>query len=147
MSFTPDTTSPAPRSFALQPADMNGDDMYVGLEANGFPSNAVNMARATITYDPAVVTLVSFSSADSWMERFGHQATFSVSKSGTNQIKVRVDMQSASAGASGGGRILRLRFRKVSAGSSRLDMVEGHAYDGGYNDSLQNRYGGTIVVQ
>jgi hypothetical protein len=147
MVFTPDTTAPSARSFSLQPADMNGDDLYVGLHANDFGADAVNMARATISYDPAVVSLVSFSSADSWMSAFGYTAKFSVSKSGANQIRVRVDMESSSAGASGSGRILRLRFRKVAAGSTRLEFVEGHAYDAGYNDSLQGRNGGTLVVQ
>jgi len=147
MVFTPDTTSPTSRSFSLQSADMNGDDIYVGLHAKDFGVDSVNMARATISYDPAVVSLVSFSSADSWMASFGYQATFSVSKSGANQIKVRADIQSSSGGASGSGRILRLRFRKVSAGTSRLEFVEGRAYDAGYNDSLKGQHGGTLVVK
>ena len=104
------------------------------------------MVRANISFDPAVVSLVSFSSADSWMESFGHQATFSVSKSG-NVIKIRVDSNHSFDGASGGGPILRLRFRKVSAGSSRLDFVEAHAYGASYNDNLQVTHGGTLTVK
>jgi hypothetical protein len=151
MIFTPDTTSPASRSFSLQPADMNGDDIYVGLYANDFGGtngvNTINMVRATISYDPSVVELVSFSSADSWMESFGYQAKFSVSKSGGNLIKVRVDSNDSFDGASGSGRILRLRFRKVAAGSSRLEFVEGHAYGASFNDNLQATHGGTLIVK
>jgi hypothetical protein len=147
MMFRADNAAPGSRSFSLQPADMNGDDIYVGLHAHDFGRDAVNMARATITYDPGVVSLVSFSSADSWMSAFGYQPTFSVGKSGTNQIRVRVDIPSSSAGASGSGRILRLRFRKVSAGTSRLELIEGRAYDAGYNNTLQAAYGGTIEVK
>ena len=147
MQFTPDAASPGTRSYSLQSAEMNGDDIYVGLEATDFGRDAVNMVRATISYDPAVVSLVSFSSADSWMDAFGYKSTFSVGKSGANLIKVRVDMPSTSAGASGSGRILRLRFRKVAAGSSRLEFVEGQAYDSGYNNSLASGHGGTLVVR
>ena len=147
MVFTPDTTSPGSRSFSLQPADMNEDDIYVGLHAKDFGADAVNMARATISFDPAVVTLVSFSSADSWMSSFGYQTTFSVSKSGANLIKIRVDSQSSFNGASGSGIILRLRFRKVRAGNARLDFTEGHAYGASYNDNLQAMYGGTLNVK
>jgi hypothetical protein len=105
------------------------------------------MVRANITFDPAVVQLVSFSSADSWMEAFGYQSTFSVSKSGANLIKIRVDMNSSSAGGSGSGRILRLRFRRVAPGSSRLDFAEAHAYDAGFNEYLKGTYGGTLIVK
>ena len=41
-------------------------------------------------------------------------------------IKVRVDSNDSFDGASGSGRIVRLRFRKVGSGSSRLDFAESH---------------------
>ena len=151
MSFTADTTSPAARSFSLQPAEMVEDDLYVTLYAKDFGGtngvNTINMVRATISYDPAVVNPVSFSSKDSWMESFGAQATFQVTKSGGNLIKVRVDSNDSFDGASGSGGILRLRFKKVGAGSSRLEITEGHAYGASFHDNLQAMHGGTIVVK
>jgi hypothetical protein len=152
LTFAPDTTSPASHSFSLQPADTNGDDLYVGLHAHDFGGtngvNTINMVRATITYDPAVVTLVSFSSADSWMETFGSQATFSVTKSaGSPQINIRVDSNHSFNGASGSGRILRLRFRKVAAGTSRLELIDGKAYGASYQDNLQAKHGGTLTAK
>lgn len=148
MSFTADTTSPGSRSYSLQAAQMVDDDLYVTLYATNFGADSVNMVRATISYDPAVVSPTTFSSKDSWMESFGYQATFQVTKSGGNLIKVRVDSNGpSSAGASGSGGILRLRFKKVAAGSSRLEITEGQAYDGGFNSSLQAMHGGTIVVK
>jgi hypothetical protein len=144
----PDTSSPAQRSFSLQPAgEASGGDLYVALHANDFGADAVNMVRANISFDPAVVTLASFSSAGSWMEAFGHQATFKVTKSGSNLIRITVDMQSSSAGGSGSGTILRLRFRKVGSGSSRLEFTDAKAYDAGFNNSLQATHGGTLVVK
>ena len=150
-AFTADTTSPSSHSFSLQAAgDAPGGDLWVALTAKDFGgvngNNTINMVRANISFDPAVVSLVSFSSADSWMESFGHQATFSVSKSG-NVIKIKVDSNDSFDGASGGGPILRLRFRKVGAGSSRLDFVEAHAYGASYNDNLQGTHGGTLTVK
>jgi hypothetical protein len=151
MVFTPDAASPASHSFSLQPADTTGDDLYVALYANDFGGvngvNTINMVRATISYDPSVVELVSFSSAESWLESFGYGASFSVSKSGGNLIKVRVDSKDSFDGASGSGRILRLRFRRIAAGSSRLEFVEAHAYGASYNDNLQATHGGTLVVK
>ena len=151
MSFTADTTSPASRSFSLQAAQMVEDDLYVTLYAHDFGGingvNTINMVRATISYDPAVVSPTTFSSKDSWMESFGHQATFQVTKSGGNLIKVRVDSKDSFDGASGSGGILRLRFKKVAAGSSRLEITEGHAYGASFNDNLQATHGGTIVVK
>ena len=179
-----DATAPASRSFSLQPAgEADGGDLWVALHANDFGADAVNMVRANITFDPAVVTVVSFSSADSWMEKFGYQSTFSVTKSGAMPFqiaataamaarptarsvrdqrddwskvmvrngakpsKIRVDMQSTSAGGSGSGTILRLRIRKVAPGSSRLDFSDSKAYDSGYNDSLKTTHGGMLVVK
>lgn len=150
--FTPDTTTPASHSLSLQPAEKaDNDDLYVFLYAHDFGGingvNTINMVRATITFDPSVVTLVSFSSRDSWMESFGHQATFSVSKSGGNQIKIRVDSNDSFDGASGSGPILRLRFRKVASGASRLEMIDGKAYGASFNDNLQAMHGGTLTVK
>jgi hypothetical protein len=151
-AFTPDTTSPASHSFSLQASgETDGGDLYVALYANNFGGtngvHTINMVRANISFDPAVVTFVSFSSADSWMESFGHQATFQVTKSGGNLIKIRVDSNNSFDGASGSGPILRLRFRKVAAGSSRLDFVEAHAYASSFNDNLQATHGGTLMVK
>jgi hypothetical protein len=140
--------SPGAQSFSLQAADVaDNGDIYVGLHGHNFPGdNIVNMVRANITFDPAVVQLVSYSSADSWLEANGYEADFSVTRSG-NVLKIRVDTRSASAGASGSGRILRLRFRKVASGSSRLDFIEAHAYDAGFNEWLKGTHGGTLVVK
>lgn len=147
----PDTTSPASRSFSLQPADRLNGDLYVTLYANDFGGtngvNTINMVRANITFDPSVVSLVSFSSRDSWMESFGAQATFQVSVSGGNTIRVRVDSNASFDGASGSGPILRLRFRKVAAGTTRLDFVDGKAYGASFQDNLQATHGGTMVVK
>jgi len=122
----------------------------VALYANDFGGtngvNTVNTVRANISFDPAIVTLVSFSSAESWMESFGHQATFQVTKSG-NVIKIRVDSNDSFDGASGSGRILRLRFRKVAPGNSRLEFAEAHAYGASFNDNLQAVHGGTLKVK
>ena len=150
-AFTPDSTSPASHSFSLQPAgEADGGDLYVALYANDFGGtngvHTINKVRADISFDPAVVTLVSFSSTDSWMESFGYQATFQVTKSG-NVIKIRVDSNNSFDGASGSGRVLRLRFRKVASGSSRLDFAEAHAYASSYNDNLQATHGGTLIVK
>jgi hypothetical protein len=126
---------------------MNGDDLYVTLHANDFGPDSVNMVRANISFDPSVVDLVSFGSGDSWMRSFGYDATFSVGTSGGNLIKIRVDAKDTFRGASGSGQILRLRFRKVGAGSSRLEFTEAKAMDGGYNDHLQATHGGTLTVK
>ena len=145
--FTPDTVSPESRSYSLQPAGTVEGDFYVALHATDFGQDAVNMVRATITYDPAVVSVVSYASGDSWMRGFGHDVTFKVTKSGSNMVKVSADMASASAGASGSGMIVKIRFRKVGSGSSRLEFADAKAYDAGYNNSLQATHGGTLIVQ
>jgi hypothetical protein len=130
---------------------MNGDDLYVSLYANDFGGtngvNTINMVRANITFDPNVVQLVSFTSRDSWMESFGSEATFTVTKSGANLIRIRVDSHSGFNGASGSGIVLRLRFRKVSTGNARLDFVEGQAYGASYHNNLQAMHGGTLTVR
>jgi hypothetical protein len=151
-AFSADTAAPASHSFSLQPAgDADGGDLYVSLYANDFGGtngvNTINMVRANITFDPGVVKLVSFSSANSWMESFGHQAAFQVSVSGGNLIKIRVDSNDSFDGASGSGQVLRLRFRKVSSGSSRLEFAEAHAYGASFNDNLQATHGGTLTVK
>ena len=145
--FTPDTTAPGSRSYSLASAGMIDGDIYVALNGNEFAADAVNMVRATISYDPAVVTPVTFSSSNSWMEAFGVQSTFKVTKSGSNLIKVSVDMHHTSTGASGSGTILRIRFRKVGSGTTRLDFTDANAYDSGFNNSLQSTHGGTLIVQ
>jgi len=151
LAFTADAPAPSSHSFSLQPAETTGDDIYVALYANDFGGtngvNTINMVRATLSYDPSVVKLVSFTSRDSWMESFGHQAVFKVTSSGANQIKVRVDSQNAFDGASGSGVILRLRFRKVAAGNSRVDFVEAHAYGANYTDNLQATHGGALAAK
>ena len=67
-------------------------------------------------------------------------------KSG-NVIKIRVDSKDSFDGASGAGTILRLRFRKIASGSSRLDFGEAHAYGASYNDNLLATHGGTLTVK
>jgi hypothetical protein len=151
-AFTPDTTAPSSHSFSLQPAgDADSGDIWVALVATDFGGtngvNTINMVRANISFDPTVVTLVSFSSANSWMESAGHAASFQVTKSAANLIKIRVDSTDSFDGASGSGPILRLRFRKVSSGTSRLEFAEAHAYGASFNDNLQTTHGGAIVVK
>ena len=150
-AFAADTTSPSSHSFSLQAAgDAPDGDLWVALTATGFGgingNNTINMVRASINFDPAIASLVSFSSADSWMESFGHQAAFSVTQSG-NVIKIKVDSKDSFDGASGAGTILRLRFRKIASGSSRLDFGEAHAYGASYNDNLLATHGGTLTVK
>jgi hypothetical protein len=149
LAFTADAPNPPSHSYSLQPAGNEGDDLFVNLYANDFGGtngvNTINMVRATIQFDPSVAKLVSFSSANSWMESFGHQAKFQVSSSGANQIKIKVDSLDSFDGASGSGAILRLRFRKVGTGSMRLDFVEAHAYGASYNDNLQSTHGGMLT--
>jgi len=144
-------STPASHSYSLQPAGDAGDgDIWVALYATDFGgvngNNTINMVRANITFDPGVVTLVSYSSANSWMESFGHQATFSVTRSG-NLLKIRVDSKDSFDGASGSGQVLRLRFRKIAPGTSRLDFAEAHAYGASFNDNLQVTHGGTLLVK
>ena len=151
LAFTADALAPSSRSFSLQPAETTGDDIYVALYANDFGGtngvNTINKVRATLRYDPSVVKLVSFTSRDSWMESFGAEAVFKVTSSGANQIKIRVDSQNSFDGASGSGVILRLRFRKVAAGTSRIDFVEANAYGASYTDNLQATHGGAISAK
>ena len=81
------------------------------------------------------------------MESFGHQAQFKVTSSAANQIKIRVDSLDSFDGASGSGVILRLRFRKVAPGTSRIDFVEAHAYGASYTDNLQATHGGALSAK
>ena len=151
LAFTADAPAPSSHSFSLQPDETTGDDIYVALYAKDFGGtngvNTINMVRATLSFDPSVVKLVSFTSRDSWMESFGHQAQFKVTSTSANQIKIRVDSLNSFDGASGSGVILRLRFRKVAPGTSRLDFVEAHAYGASYTDNLQATHGGALSAK
>jgi hypothetical protein len=130
-----------PRSFSLEYDGTEGNELFVVLKANDFGPGSEDLLayiRATISYDPAKVEAVSFKRAD-WIT-----GDYKVTKPAANQIKIRVDAANGDQWKSGSGEILRLRFRKKTAGSSRLDFVEGKAYNGGYSDRLAGMAGGTI---
>jgi hypothetical protein len=133
--------SVGPRSFSLEFGGTEGDDVFVVLKANDFgpdSSDLLAYIRATISYDPSKVEAVSFKRAD-WIT-----GDYKVTKPTENTVKIRVDAANADNWKSGSGDIVRLRFRKKTAGSSRLDFVEGIAYNGGYNDRLAGMSGGTL---
>jgi len=107
------------------------------LQATDF-NDLLAYVRATISYDPNTVEAVSFKRSG-WLT-----GDYKVTKPRGNTVKIRVDAANADNWKSGSGEILRLRFRKKVAGSSRLDFVEGIAYNGGYTDRLGGMSGGTI---
>jgi hypothetical protein len=140
ITFTADGHAGA-RSFSLEYAATEGDDVLVTLRANDFGPDFENLlayVRATISYDPAKVEAVSFKRGD-WLN-----GSYTVTKPGSNQVKIRVDAATGDDWKSGSGDVLRLRFRKKVSGSSRLDFVEGIAYNGGYDNRLVGTSGGTI---
>jgi hypothetical protein len=140
ITFTADGHAGA-RSFSLEYAATEGDDLLVTLKANDFGPDFENLlayVRATISYDPAKVEAVSFKRGD-WLN-----GSYKVTKPSSNQVKIRVDAATGDDWKSGSGDILRLRFRKKVSGSSRLDFVEGIAYNGGYDNRLGGMSGGTI---
>jgi hypothetical protein len=140
ITFTADG-SVGPRSYSLEYAGTEGNDVLVTLRAHDFgpgSSDLLAYVRATISYDPNKVEAVSFKSG-SWLA-----GSYKVSNANHNQVKIRVDAASANDWKSGSGDILRLRFRKKVSGPSRLDFVEGIAYNGGYTDRLAGKSGGTI---
>jgi hypothetical protein len=128
-------------SYSLEYAGTEGDDVFVVLKANDFGpdfNDLLAYIRATISYDPNKVEAVSFKRSD-WLT-----GDYKVTKPSANQVKIRVDAANGDNWKSGSGEILRLRFRKKASGSSRLDFVEGIAYNGGYTDRLAGMSGGTI---
>jgi hypothetical protein len=140
ITFTADGHAGA-RSFSLEYAATEGDDVLVTLRANDFGPDFENLlayVRSTISYDPAKVEAVSFKRGD-WLN-----GSYTVTKPSSNQVKIRVDAATGDDWKSGSGDVLRLRFRKKVSGSSRLDFVEGIAYNGGYSDRLAWMSGGTI---
>ena len=115
--------------------------MFVTLRANDFGpgfDDLLAYVRATISYDPSKVEAVSFKRGD-WLV-----GDYKVTNPSDSQVKIRVDAASGDGWKTGSGDILRLRFRKKVPGSSRLDFVEGIAYNGGYSDRLAGKSGGTI---
>jgi hypothetical protein len=140
ITFTADGQAGA-RSFSLEYSATEGDDLLVTLRANDFGPDFENLlayVRATISYDPAKVEAVSFKRGD-WLN-----GSYKVTKPSSNQVKIRVDAATGDDWKSGSGEILRLRFRKKVSGSSRLDFVDGIAYNGGYDNRLAGMSGGTI---
>ena len=142
--FTADTMSPSARSYSLELAGVEGDDVLVNLKGNDFGSgfnDKLAYVRAVLTYDRNVVQMVSFKRGD-WIT-----GSYSVSAPAANQVRVRVDAASSADWQSGSGVIVRLRFRKLNAGTSRLDFLSAIAYNGGYNDQLAGTHGGTLTVK
>ena len=127
-----------PGRYSLEYTGTEGNDLFVTLRANDFGPDLLAYVRATISYDPSKVEAVSFKRGD-WLV-----GDYKVTNSGANLVKVRVDAASSDGWKTGSGDVLRLRFRKKVAGTSRLDFVEAIAYDGGYNDRLAGTSGGTI---
>jgi hypothetical protein len=140
ITFTSDGVA-GPRSYSLEYAGTEGDDVLVTLRANDFGpgfDDLLAYVRATISYDPSKVEAVSFKRGD-WLV-----GDYKVTNPNDSQVKIRVDAASGDGWKTGSGDILRLRFRKKVPGSSRLDFVEGIAYNGGYTDRLAGKSGGTI---
>ena len=140
ISFDGDA-SVGPRSYSLEFGGTEGEDLFVVLKANDFGpdfNDLLAYIRATISYDPNKVEAVSFKRSG-WLT-----GDYKVTKPTENTVKIRVDAANSDNWKSGSGEILRLRFRKKVSGSSRLDFVEGIAYNGGYTDRLGGMSGGTI---
>jgi hypothetical protein len=140
ITFTSDGVV-GPRSYSLEYAGTEGDDVLVTLRANDFGPDSNDLlayVRATISYDPSKVEAVSFKRGG-WLV-----GDYKVTNPNDSQVKIRVDAASADGWKTGSGDIVRLRFRKKVHGSSRLDFVEGIAYNGGYADRLAGKSGGTI---
>ena len=142
--FTADTMSPSARSYSLELAGVEGDDVLVNVKANDFGSGfseKLAYVRAVLTYDRNVVQMVSFKRGD-WLT-----GSYTVSEPAANQVRIRVDAASTSDWQSGSGVILRLRFRKIASGTSRVDFMSAIAYNGGYNDVLAATHGGVLTVK
>ena len=142
--FTADTLNPSARSYSLELAGVEGDDVLVNLKANDFGgtfNEKLAYVRAVLTYDRSVVQMVSFKRGD-WIA-----GSYSVTEPADNQIRVRVDATTANDWQTGSGVIVRLRFRKLNPGTSRLDFLSAIAYNGGYNDVLAATHGGTLAVK
>ena len=137
--FTPDTASPADRSYSLEQAKVEGDEVFVYLKANGFGNGAdgVKGVRVLLNYDASVVSLQAFA-------RGSHlPGTYVVSQPGPGQVRIHVD---GDAPAGGTGIIVRLRFQKVSGGTTRVEFGSAEALNGSGQNVLAATHAGTLGV-
>jgi hypothetical protein len=142
--FTADTMNPSARSYSLELDSVEGDDVLVSLKANDFGGtfdDKLAYVRAVLTYDRSVVQMVSFKRGD-WIA-----GSYAVTEPADNQIRVRVDAATSNDWKTGSGVIVRLRFRKLAPGTSRVDFMSAIAYNGGYNDVLAATHGGMLAVR
>lgn len=148
LTFTPDTNSPTPRSFALvQGAETITDQITILIRANDFTSG-FSMFRGTIVYDTSVVTQVNYTEGD-FLKQGGGLASFSVTGLNTNQTSIRIDRPSSLVAATGTGTVIALRFKPASTtarGTSALQWDDPHAYTTSFSEMLQRTYGGSITV-
>jgi hypothetical protein len=146
-----DNVNPGPRTFSLVQTESNKDDVLVAVRANefgGMPNYQGTLVyfRATLTYDPNVVTSNSFKQGD-FLKQGGVGASFSVT-GGSGRVVIRVDRQAeVVAGAAGSGDVVYIRFKRLRAGNSRVEFSDAKAYWGNYHDYLNGTSGGTIQVQ
>src|SRR6266576_816259 len=61
LSFTSESGTPAPRSFALVDANERiANEVAVNIVANDFSGAAFSMFRGTLVFDPSVITLLDY---------------------------------------------------------------------------------------
>jgi hypothetical protein len=137
--FTADTDSPAERSYSLELAKVEGDEVFVYLKGNGFGAgaNGLKGVRVLLNYDASVVSLQAFARG-SYLP-----GTYVVSQPGPGQVRVHVD---GDAPASGTGIIVRLRFKKLNGGTTRVEYGSAEALNGAGQNVLAASHAGTLGV-
>jgi hypothetical protein len=138
--FVADTDGPADRSYSLELAKVEGDEVFVYLKGNGFGSgnDGLKNVRVTLNYDPSVVALQAFARG-SYLP-----GTYVVTQPGSGRVRVHVDGDSA---ASGTGIIVRLRFLKIASGSTRIEYESAEALNGTGGNILSTTHAGTLTVR
>jgi hypothetical protein len=138
--FTADTANPTDRSYSLELAKVEGDEVFVYLKGNGFGSGADSLkgVRVTLNFDPSVVALQAFARG-SYLP-----GTYVVSQPGSGRVRIHVDGDSP---ASGTGIIVRLRFLKVASGSTRIDYESAEALNSAGGNVLSTTHAGTLTVR